>query len=148
LINPGAPFQLPPVCCCCLNPSARVRRVRIGPVAYQQYLVVPVPFCLGCRVRRLLWSTAQWALMLGLAASVTYGVSRLPVEGIWPLCTGMGLFTIACIVSVTRVVKSRLPFSTPAGHVAQCDAIDASGRTLIFGSRAYANRWRQANGRG
>ena len=86
----GAAVQAPPVCCCCLSPSARVLRLRIGPVGYNQYLIVPIPFCAGCRARRLLYGLAQWTVLLTVVAGVTYGVSRLPLGGIGRCVRGWG----------------------------------------------------------
>jgi len=145
--------NVPPLCCCCLAPRELESPTQLY-VGHRRSVMVPVPWCVGCKQRSSMAILFLIAGMFGLATALVVLI-RLIDE------TAYGMMTLALFVGLLGGAILGLKLANRLnrrGHVAKCnavgsmmsDAFDREGRKggkLAFGNRVFAREWARLNPR-
>ena len=147
----GATFNVPPLCCCCLGPKELETLTPLH-VGERRPVMVPVPWCNGCKQRGSIAVLYVIAGMVGLATTLVV-VIKLLDESAYGM---MGLALLVGLLGGAILGLERAKRLNQRGHVAKCNPVsslrrDAGAREgqksgkLIFGHRVFAQEWRRLN---
>lgn len=145
--------SVPPLCCCCLGQKEEESPTQLY-VGYKRYVMVPVPWCRGCKQRSSIAMLFLLGGMFGLATILVIGIKLIDSEA-------YGMMTLALFVGLLGGAVLGLKLANRLnrrGHVAKCsavgslmsDAFDRNGQKggkLAFGNRAFAREWVRLNPR-
>ena len=143
--------NVPPLCCCCLAPKEQESLTQLY-VGYKRFVMVPVPWCNGCKQRSSIAMLFLIGGMFGLATILVVVVKLLDE-------TAYGMMTLALFVGLIGGAVLGLKLANRLnrrGHVAKCNAVGSmmgdafdregqKGGKFAFGNRVFAKEWVRLN---